>query len=804
MQKFPILMPYSLSRMNQLLARLFCSVVTLLSANLCIAQTVDEMVNSQIQKNPEEKIYIHYDKNSYVTGDTVRFKAYLFSGSKRSTAGKNFYLELLNDKGKVMSRVTAPVFESTASCNLVLPIDSVTSAFYCRAYTESMLRGDSSFIYTKALSVINLAKHAANVNSGSTKISFLPEGGDWVENVPGLIAFKVTDANGMPANASGVIKSGNEVMADFATTHDGMGYFAMSPQPNQTYTAVWKDNNGQERNTPLPKAKPTGVSLHVENIATGKKFYVLRSQTADEADKQLTLIVYANGNIFYQANIDLSARAISNGTIPTKELPTGILYLTLFNKNKRPVAERITFVNNHDHNFQIDTALTINKAKRGLNQVKLAIKDTIRSNFSIAVTDAEQDPSSVNADNIVSHLLLTADLHGKIVNPYYYFTDKTENADKNLDLVMLTHGWRKYNWAADTSKVPADTVTGYRFISIKGKLNGLGTLDKEAYGTVTMQTDTNSVMLPMVVNKSGYFFRDGLIYYGDAKLFFKFADKRLNANSIKLSVDNGLIKRFPYPFMAPAADTAAASSSAGALSPRMQDYLFQLKNTRSLKEVQVKSTAVTQQQKLEKTYTSGLFKDGISTTINVGDDPRFLNYVSLFQYLQGKIPGLIIKNPLSGPLTTPTATWRNESVYFYLNGFQVSVDDISSTSMNDFDYVKIYDPSMGGAFRAPGAVISVYTKRGKGFIFDSSNKKMRILPGYTSVKEFFSPDYASGIMVSKPDLRTTLYWNPNVIIDKDSREYIIKFYNNDVTRKFKIVLEGMNFDGKLVHMEKTL
>ncbi|RWY55779.1 hypothetical protein [Mucilaginibacter gilvus] len=785
--------------MNQLSARLFCFVIASLFANLCIAQTIDEMVNYQIQKNPQEKIYIHYDKNSYVTGDTLRFKAYVFSGSKRSTAGKNFYLELLNDKGKVMSRVTAPVFESTASGNLVLPIDSVSSAFYCRAYTESMLRSDSSFIYTKALSVINMSKSQANVNAGSTRISFLPEGGDWVENVPGLIAFKVTDANGMPVNASGVIKSGNDVMADFATTHDGMGFFAMSPQPNQTYTAVWKDNNGQEHNTPLPKAKLTGVSLHVENITAGKKFYVFRSPTANDADKQLTLIVYANGNIFYQVNIDLSARAMSTGTIPTKELPTGILYLTVFNKNKRPVAERVTFVNNHDHNFQIDTSLTINKAKRGLNQVKLAIKDTIRSNFSIAVTDAEQDPISANADNIVSHLLLTADLHGKIVNPYYYFTDKTENADKNLDLVMLTHGWRKYNWGTDTAKVPADTVTGYRFISIKGKLNGLGELDKEAYGTVTMQTDTNSVMLPMVVNKSGYFFRDGLIYYGDAKLFFKFVDKRLNANSVKLSVDNGLIKSFPYPFTALTPDSAAATTPP-ALSPRMQDYLFQLKNTRSLKEVQVKSTKVTQVQKLEKTYTSGVFKDGISTTIKVGDDPRFLNYSSFFQYLQGKIPGMVI----TYPLTTPQVMWRNEAVYFFLNGFQVDVSDIAGTAMNDFDYVKIYDPSMGGTFRAPGAVISVYTKHGKGFVFDSSNKKMIILPGYTTVKEFFSPDYASGIMVSKPDLRTTLYWNPNIIMDKENHEYTIKFYNNDVTRKFKIVLEGINFDGKLIHLEKAL
>lgn len=125
--------------------------------------------------------------------------------------------------------------------------------------------------------------------------------------------------------------------------------------------------------------------------------------------------------------------------------------------------------------------------------------------------------------------------------------------------------------------------------------------------------------------------------------------------------------------------------------------------------------------------------------------------------------------------------------------------------MMEVDYIKIYDPAMGGAFGAYGGVISIYTKRGKGFATDYKSNKMLPLPGYTPVKEFFSPDYATAVnAVTKPDLRTTLYWNPNIIMDKANNEYVIKFYNNDVTRKFRIVLEGINFDGKLVHMEKVL
>jgi hypothetical protein len=792
--------------MNLLFVRLSFVATILFCSNFCIAQNLDQIVDNQLQKDPQEKIYIHYDKSSYVTGDTVWFKAYLFSGSKRSRAGKNFYLELLDNNGKVLNRLTAPIFESTASGNIVLPTDTAIHAVYCRAYTEVMLKGDSSFIYMKQLSVLNLQKTAEVVNVTPPAIHFLPEGGDWVNGIPSLMAFKVTDANGMPVKAEGVIKSNGNTVTEFATTHDGMGAFTMLAQPNQSYTAVWKDAGGNEHTTALPTAKTNGISLHIADVTAGKKFYIFRSKDADAADKQVTLVAHSNGTIAYQIKVDLSNAEMSNGTIPVKDMPSGILYITVFNKNLKPIAERITFVNNHDYSFNVDTSFTaISKVKRGLNQLKLAVKDTIRSNYSVSVIDADMDGSAPNRDNIVSHMLLTGDLRGKIVNPYYYFANQTDDAAKNLDLVMLTHGWRKYNWSNDTTAL-TDTIPNHRFLSINGKINDIksNSLIAGSYATIIIETpDSSRVMMPLTIDKHGRFFRDGLIYYGDAKLYFKFTDKRLATGKPKISIDNGLINNFIYPFMKPAPDTGiTADAPPLQLSKRVQDYMLQLKNTRQLKEVQIKSKGISQEKKIDKVYTASVFKDGISTNLLVGNDPRATNYGSLFQYLQGKIPGIVIRDPLGD---VPSIVWRNDPVAFFLNNFSSSAADIRNTPMMDVEYVKIYDPSMGGAFGAYGGVISVYTKRGKGFSFDDKNNKMLPLPGYTPVKEFFSPDYATAATaVAKPDLRATLYWNPNIILDKEKQEYLIKFYNNDVTRKFKIVLEGINFDGKLVHIEKAL
>ena len=54
------------------------------------------------------------------------------------------------------------------------------------------------------------------------------------------------------------------------------------------------------------------------------------------------------------------------------------------------------------------------------------------------------------------------------------------------------------------------------------------------------------------------------------------------------------------------------------------------------------------------------------------------------------------------------------------------------------------------------------------------------------------------------DIRTTLYWKPFLLTDKDNKRVEIHFYNNDVTKKIRVVLEGFNEDGKITHIERII
>ena len=80
-----------------------------------------------------------------------------------------------------------------------------------------------------------------------------------------------------------------------------------------------------------------------------------------------------------------------------------------------------------------------------------------------------------------------------------------------------------------------------------------------------------------------------------------------------------------------------------------------------------------------------------------------------------------------------------------------------------------------------------------------------LLTGYSPVKEFYSPNYGDDNPLNEiEDVRSTLYWKPYILTDKDNRKVTIQFYNNDVTKRIRLVLEGINEDGKLTRIEKVL
>ena len=79
------------------------------------------------------------------------------------------------------------------------------------------------------------------------------------------------------------------------------------------------------------------------------------------------------------------------------------------------------------------------------------------------------------------------------------------------------------------------------------------------------------------------------------------------------------------------------------------------------------------------------------------------------------------------------------------------------------------------------------------------------ISGYSLIRQFYAPNYGSyNAANERKDLRTTLYWNPQVVTTPQRNKILLSFYNNDVSKKFRVIIEGMSKDGRLVHLEQIM
>jgi hypothetical protein len=153
----------------------------------------------------------------------------------------------------------------------------------------------------------------------------------------------------------------------------------------------------------------------------------------------------------------------------------------------------------------------------------------------------------------------------------------------------------------------------------------------------------------------------------------------------------------------------------------------------------------------------------------------------------------------------PGLNWRDGSPDLFINEIPSDAGAIMELSMNEVAYIKVFRPPfMAASGSGPSGAIVIYTKKGQDIKTDNvKGLRYTLVSGYTKYKEFYQPDYST-LQSKYTDARSTLYWNPYILTDKKNKSVKFDFYNNDVSTKFRIILEGVNANGKLARVEKII
>src|SRR4030095_9014826 len=580
------------------------------------AQNVDAAIAAYASAYSPDRAYFHYDKAAYSAGETIWFKAYLMNEILPAVESKTLYIDWIDDKGKLIQHTVRPLADAITNGMFEIPTDYKGKLINVRAYTKWMLNFDSAFIYNKTIPILTKEPTAGQKTAIAPVIQFFPEGGDMIAGLPNKIAFKANDQWGRPVKVKGVVTSNkNKIEDSIRTIHDGMGYFSLTPQEGAAYSAKWKDEKGVERITALPKPKTSGAVLQVAMEGTNRIFSVGCTQDFKGSNDSVHLV-----GTLYQHEVFRIARATTSspikGTIPTSSLPSGIMTITLFDKNWKPVAERITYLNNNEFNFQPEMEVQrwgLNK--RAKNELKITVPDSLVSSLSISVTDAAIGSDSSN--NIVSHMMLSSELKGEINNPAYYFSNANANIANHLDLVMLTHGWRRFNWDQVLSgKIPKprfEKDTSY--ITLSGKLQGVlpSQIGKDAdIVLMVKEADADGKMFVVPLQPNGTFNDPEVFVFDTAQIYYTFQKGELKDASVQFMTD-----RLPAPTLNPSTFNRPYGlfpDTTGSYRQWMladeANSLAEMMKVKTLEAVVVKSKGKTPLQLMDENYACGMFSGG--------------------------------------------------------------------------------------------------------------------------------------------------------------------------------------------------
>lgn len=125
----------------------------------------------------------------------------------------------------------------------------------------------------------------------------------------------------------------------------------------------------------------------------------------------------------------------------------------------------------------------------------------------------------------------------------------------------------------------------------------------------------------------------------------------------------------------------------------------------------------------------GLFQKDDAIVFDGISSDEIARSFSLYQFLQSKIPGLVIERDSTG---LEYARWRNEVMEVYVDEFKVDIGDHLFVVPSDIAMIKVYRPPANISLSSFSGAIAVYTKKDR--LATKRSYHNFIVKGYTAME----------------------------------------------------------------------
>lgn len=699
-------------------------------------------------------------------------------------------------------------------------------------------------------------EEASVAHGRALDLQFLPEGGRFVVGFEQRLGFKALDAHGRGVDVKGtIVDDGGMEVCTFVTLHRGMGVVSFTPEAGKRYTAVLGDGSRY----PLPALESSGAVLRVVNDPKSDSVAVMIEVSPDLLGRVYHFTAEARESVGIRGStpplVGTYVRSFAK-----ELFPSGVVRFTVYDSDLVPVNGRSVFVWHDDDLKLELTSDRMAYAMRDSVGLTLRVKDAEGhpipvGSFSVAVLDTAQAAFDAYGGNLLSYMLLGSDLRGRIEDPYYYLKHPDSPA---LDALLLTQGWVRYMRGKDSPVYGRErgfSVEG-RVVNALGRpvagsgITLLGRLGSA--GALLRDTSTNA---EGAFRFDGF----GPFATDTVGMLLKALNKRNKDYGIRVELEEpsfpGPSSIRPGRRLTPGlllVDTVSRQlvESRARVLGRIDPGSIMLEEAVVTAQAQIPGSKnlnkgggadqVILQESFEDTPKKTLFNliyehvDKFGTRYVEGEGeyipgrPGIVSRGQVFvvgtNYARFVIDGMELSrfyHPMGMYIADPFRPWlpSDETLiedfdpqgymdYLrpYLELFKaediVGMEVMSSTrykSRYQGRYLGMKENIAAQGIGTRGlAFIEITTRLGTGPFLNKIPGEYRFRPLVPVVSpEFYSPKYASSDRgESAADTRVTLYWNPELLVDKDGKANFA-FYTSDNAGGYVVVVQGTDLFGRL-------
>lgn len=646
-------------------------------------------------------------------------------------------------------------------------------------------------------------------------VQFFPEGGDLIAGLAKNVAFKAIGSDGKSLSVKGKLIDGkkNEVM-EFEDMGLGMGYFSFIPTAGESYQAVVTFENGEERTYDLPEVVEDKVNLvALKQDDTHLPIGIVTSDTGFEKMQNTAYYVFgqSKGHLVYAAQATLRNSSVLVRVLK-EDMPNGVVQFTLFAADGTPLSERLVFCHS-DADPLLD--LQVNTDKQSYNQkeqVKLNIsvknngeeEELLPGSYSVAVIDEAKVPYDDDRElSILSNLLLVSDLKGYVEKPNYYFNPENENREDALQALLMTQGFSRFDYKdLVQEKYPEVMAMPEQGISLSGTLR-LNNGRTQPNGGLLLSIPAAAVRKDTYTDAQGRFIFENLVFPDSSKVTVN-ARGNSNFRDLVIHMDQSFFPEIDK-------DSPFRGDFVENMDENLKTYLDNSRNefrtSLLIDAVEVTATATPRQTSRDFSALTGL-----SMPEHRIEADRLSGCNVLTMCLNTVLPGITYdSNTLKYYLSRSYNQGRRIPVQFFLNGMPIDEPSLNSIQPAEIEAIEIFHrDDLGTVSRTyqNEGVVSIMTKkddRPKGprmslAEIEAMLPKTNVIDmyplGYVQTRQFYSPKYDTPESRNTDDYRTTVYWNPDVVLD-ESGEAMLEFYNADGNGRYKVVVEGRDISGAI-------